>query len=155
LYGQLRSSLYACSTSLRSPDAPRSSASVATHRPRSPSDPWPFRDKAEGAIVLFGVLIEDVQIHPQFHFPTHVHLHLSCTVVRSSTTFPPLMAPVHPSALPRARTRSAGTLGSVGRLGGALVQWRSCIDALDNDDGWPARCHDGGSRFNTDHRKGL
>jgi hypothetical protein len=30
----------------------------------------PFRDKAEDAIILFSVLIEDVQLHPgQFHFP--------------------------------------------------------------------------------------
>ncbi|KAF8492162.1 hypothetical protein F5888DRAFT_1731366 [Russula emetica] len=30
----------------------------------------PFRDKAEDAIILFSVLIEDIQIHPgQFHFP--------------------------------------------------------------------------------------
>lgn len=30
----------------------------------------PFRDKAEEAIILFSVLIEDIQIHPgQFHFP--------------------------------------------------------------------------------------
>jgi hypothetical protein len=30
----------------------------------------PFRDKAEDAIILFNVLIEDIQIHPgQFHFP--------------------------------------------------------------------------------------
>jgi hypothetical protein len=35
----------------------------------APSD-RPFRDKAEDAIILFSVLIEDVQIHPgQFHFP--------------------------------------------------------------------------------------
>ena len=30
----------------------------------------PFRDKAEDAIILFSVMIEDIQIHPgQFHFP--------------------------------------------------------------------------------------
>jgi hypothetical protein len=29
----------------------------------------PFRDKAEDAIILFSVLIEDAQMHPGFHFP--------------------------------------------------------------------------------------
>ena len=56
---------------------------------------------------------------------------------------------------PRPSTRDhAGTLGSVGPLCDALV--RGFFDnGLDGGDGWPARCHDGGWRFGTDHRKGL
>jgi len=45
---------------------PTSSSSLAIPAPST----RPFRDKAEDAIILFNMLIEDVQVHPgQFHFP--------------------------------------------------------------------------------------
>ena len=84
------------------------------------------------------VLIEDIQIHlGQLPLLRDASIYIHCAP--SCASRPHFRRALRLCTLllyPWARTRGcAGTLGRVGHLGNALVRGRSCVDALDNDDG--------------------
>jgi hypothetical protein len=119
---------------------------------------WPFRDKADDAIILFNVLIEDVHLEAgPHHFPETrpftfvVHRGaLLAHIPVAQRAYPPFCSAPEPA--PPAR---AGSLGRVGSRCDAVARERPRIDTLDNDDGRSARCHDGGWRSDANRNAGL
>ncbi len=83
--------------------------------------------------------------------PVHIHRAPLCTSCAH-----PGCAPCMSTLLLCSRAHArASPLGCVGCLCDTVVRGRSRVDALDNDDGRPALCHDGGWRSDPGHSARL